>query len=79
MAIPASLTAVLPAVNAPKSLAGAVYGAGVPLVIGYGLYKAGMPEDATEWVITAVLALVALGFALNFVSTQIAAAPAATA
>lgn len=72
--LPASVQAALPAVNAPKSLAGAIYGAGVPLVIGYGLYKSGMPEDATEWAIAALLVLVALGFAMNFISVQIASA-----
>lgn len=70
------VSSVLPAVNSPKSLAGAVYGAGVPLVIGYGLYKSGMPEDTVEWAIAAVLLLVAVGFAMNFVQVQIKPATA---
>jgi hypothetical protein len=67
----------LPAVNAPKSTIGAVYGAGVPLVIGYALYESGMPEDVSEWAVAIVLALVAVGFLMNLIQVQIAAAPAA--
>lgn len=69
---------VLPAVNAPKSTAGLIFGAGVPLVIGYALYEAGMPEGVEEWVVAVVLALVAIGFAMNLVKVQIGTtAPAA--
>lgn len=78
MATPAfSLSSALPAVNAPKSTPGLVFGAGVPLVIGYALYEAGMPEGVEEWVVAIVLALVAIGFAMNFVQVQIASTPPA--
>jgi len=78
MATPAfSLSSVLPAVNAPKSTPGLVFGAGVPLVIGYALYEAGMPEGVEEWVVAVVLALVAIGFAMNLVKVQIGTTPPA--
>lgn len=70
------VSSFLPAVDSSKSIAGAVYGAGVPLVVGYALYKGGMPEDVTEWLIAAVLLLVAVGFAMNFVQVQIKPATA---
>lgn len=76
--MPFSISQALPAVNAPKSTPGLIFGAGVPLVIGYALYEAGMPEGAEEWVVAIVLALVAIGFAMNLVQVQIKqSAPAA--
>jgi len=74
-----SISGFLPAVDAPASTVGKVYAAGVPLVIGYALYDAGMPEGAAEWAVAIVLLLVALGFAMNLVQVQLAAtaAPAA--
>lgn len=72
--MPFSASAVLPAVDAPKSTAGMIYGAGVPLVIGYALYEAGMPEDAAEWAVALVLLLVAVGFAMNLFTVQLKSA-----
>lgn len=74
-----SLTGVLPAVDAPASTIGKVYGAIVPVTIGYALYEAGMPSDAAEWAVAVVLLLVAVGFAMNLFTVQFAAtaAPAA--
>jgi len=69
----------LPAVNAPKTTFGMIYGVGVPLVIGYALYEQGMPEGVAEWAVTAVLALVAIGFALNLMNVQFNSAVAAGA
>lgn len=65
-----SIGSFLPSVDAPKSTVNAIYGAGIPLVILYALYEGGMPEDATEWVVSIVLLLVAAGFALNFFTVQ---------
>lgn len=74
-----SISSYLPAVDATKSTAGMIYGAGVPLVIGYALWQGGMPEDVEEWVVAVVLAIVAIGFAMNFLQVQIAStAPAAS-
>lgn len=67
-----SVTGVLPAVDAPKSTAGMIYGAAVPLTIGYALYEAGMPEGAGEWAVAIVLLLVAVGFAMNLFTVQLA-------
>lgn len=72
-----SLTGILPAVDAPQSTMGKVYGAAIPLTIGYALYEAGMPEDVGEWAVAIVLLLVAVGFAMNLVKVQFAAATTA--
>lgn len=72
-----SVSNALPAVDAPKSTAGLIYGAGVPLALGYIVFERGMPEDATEWALAIVLLLVAVGFAMNLVSVQIKSAPPA--
>ena len=73
------ISSFLPAVDAPKSTVNAIYGAGIPVVILYALYEAGMPEDAAEWIVSIVLLLVAVGFAMNFISVQMKPAVPATA
>ncbi len=74
-----SVTSVLPAVDAPASTMGKVYGAAVPLTIGYALHDAGLPSGAGEGRGAVGLLLGAVGFARTLFTVQFASSTAATA